>query len=99
VHFFDSELLRLQGECQLRQCDGRAAAEASFERAITVAHEQGARMLELRGLIELTSIRLEVGSGGTVRAPLSAAIQGFAKGLSFSDLERARGLLQQCERT
>ena len=95
VHFFDAEIHRLKGKCLLSQRHNVEMAQASFERAVAVARDQGARMLELRGVIDLASLRRSEGQGGAARELLSDAIGSLAGTQMAAELEEARRLLHE----
>lgn len=84
---WEAELHRLGGELLAGRDPARA--ERSLRQAVAVAHEQGARSLELRAAMSLAHL-LEASSG---RSPVLASIadlyQGFAEGLDTADLRRA----------
>jgi predicted ATPase/class 3 adenylate cyclase len=90
--FFDSELLRLEGEL-LRAAGEAAAAEASFRQALDVARAQGALSFELRAATSLGRLLEEQGRGVEALPVLAAVYQGFREGLATSDVTAARQLL------
>jgi tetratricopeptide (TPR) repeat protein len=94
VHFFDAEIHRLQGTCLLGR-QNVAAAEASFERAIAVARDQGARMPELRATVALAVLYRSQGKDIAGRRLLSEAVACFADVEPASDLQEARCLLRE----
>jgi hypothetical protein len=87
------ELHRLEGEC-LRRRDVRTSddAAARFEKAMSIAREQGARLFELRAATSLASLRVARGESDTVRNLIDAAMDGFDNGCELPDLRRARAL-------
>jgi tetratricopeptide (TPR) repeat protein len=87
------ELHRLEGECLRRRDVGTADdAVACFEKAMSVAREQGARLFELRAATSLASLRAEQGEGDSVRRLIDAAMDGFDDGCELPDVRRARAL-------
>ncbi len=92
--WFDSELLRLQGEL-LRAAGDPGSAEASFRKALDTARDQGARAFELRAAISLYRFLLEQGRGDEARPPLAAVYQAYTEGFATPDLTEARQLLEQ----
>ncbi len=90
--FFDSELLRLQGEF-LRASGDAQAAEASFRKALDIAQGQGALSFELRTATSLGRLLAEQGRAGEALPVLTAVYQAFREGLSTPDLTEARELL------
>lgn len=87
------ELHRLQGEC-LRRRDVRSAdgAGACFEKAMSIARQQGARLWELRAATSLASLRAAQGERNTAQRLIDAAMDGFDDGCDLPDLRRARSL-------
>jgi hypothetical protein len=94
VHFFDAEVHRLKGACLLSR-HNVAAAETSFELAVVVARDQGARMLELRGAIALASLRRSQGQGSAACELLSGAIGSLDRTEMAPDLQEASRLLHE----
>jgi hypothetical protein len=87
------ELHRLEGEC-LRRRDVRSAdaAGARFEKALSIARQQGARLWELRAATSLASLRATQGDRITAQRLIDAAMDGFDDGCGLPDLRRARSL-------
>src|SRR5215470_7423751 len=87
------ELHRLEGEC-LRRRDVRSAdhAGARFEKAMSIARQQGARLWELRAATSLASLRAAEGERITAQRLIDAAMDGFDEGCGLPDLRRARVL-------
>ena len=71
----------------------RAAAEASFEEALSVARAQGARSYELRAANGLARQWQEGERGSEVRALIEPLLAQFTPGFSTPDLDEARALL------
>jgi tetratricopeptide (TPR) repeat protein len=87
------ELHRLEGEC-LRRRDVRTAddAAARFEKAISIARQQGARLWELRAATSLASLRAVQGERNAAQRLIDSAMDGFDDGCGLPDLRRARAL-------
>ena len=89
-----ADLHRVDGRIALKQPEpDRARAEASFLKAIDIAHSQEARMLELRAATDLARLWRDTGSPNDPRAllePILAVIEG---GESTRDVRNARALL------
>ncbi len=94
--FWLAELHRLCGQIALeRQHPDLARAEACFLRAIEIARDQQARMLELRATTDLARLWRDTGSRNDPRAllePILAAIEG---GESTRDVRAVRALLAE----
>ena len=70
-------------------------AEASFQRAITVAREQGARLWELRAVMSLSRLWRAHGRKAKARTLLDDIYAAFTEGFDSPDLVRARELRAQ----
>ena len=94
--FLFADLHRIAGKLALRRpVSDRAPAETSFLKAIEVARDQGARLLELRAAIELAQLWRDTGSPEDPRPliePILAAIEG---GENMRDVRDARALLAE----
>jgi hypothetical protein len=95
LRWFDAELQRLKGELILLQ--GRRAARrgaaACFERALALAHEQGARFYELRAATSLARLCRGRPNEGGARAGLARVYAEFAEGFDTPDLRAAAAAL------
>ena len=93
--YWEAELHRQLGElCLGLPRPNRSRAEASFRRAIQLAHRRAERSLELRALVSLA--RLENVQGRPRAATLVSlreVYQSFSEGLDTPDLIAARRLL------
>ncbi|MDH3600290.1 MAG: hypothetical protein OEU26_11690, partial [Candidatus Tectomicrobia bacterium] len=90
----ESELDRLEGDLLLRQTTpDEVEAEARFHRAIAIAQQQGAKMLELRATVSL--YRLWHAQSKKVEAYqlLSPIYEWFTEGHDTVDLRAAKALL------
>ena len=95
---FLADLHRLEGRIALEQPEpDRARAEASFLKAIDIARDQEARLLELRAATDLARLWQDTGSSNDPRellAPILAAIEG---GDRARDVRNARALLAEAK--
>jgi class 3 adenylate cyclase/tetratricopeptide (TPR) repeat protein len=91
---FAPELHRLKGEILLERAM-LAESEASFERARAVAHQQSARMLELRAATSLGRLWLRTGRAEAARQMVADLLAGFTEGYATPDLTAARALLDE----
>ena len=93
---WEAEIHRLKGELLASSAEGdRAAAEACFNQAISIAQRQSAKSPELRAAASLA--RLWHGQGrmsdaGNLLAPVYA---WFTEGFDTPDLKEARALLDE----
>jgi predicted ATPase len=91
-----STLYRLQGE--LRGQAGHRSEEmaACFHHALTMAHQQQAKSLELRAALSLSRLWLQQGKR-TAAYDLLAPIYGwFSEGFETADLQEAKAVLAEC---
>jgi predicted ATPase/tRNA A-37 threonylcarbamoyl transferase component Bud32 len=91
-HYYEAELLRLNGELLLHADADHPQAEACFLRAIEVAREQGAKSLELRSAVSLTRLLRRRGDKEPAR-PLIEIYNWFREGFETADLIEAKDLL------
>jgi predicted ATPase len=89
---WEAELYRLKGELLLTQGDD-AEAEASFQKAIEVAHRQSARSWELRATTSLARLWQKQGRTDGAREVLAEIHGWFTEGFDTPDLRDAKALL------
>ena len=91
-----AEFLRLEGGLQLqRATPDVVAAERSFESAIEVAREQGAKSFELRAATSLAALWHSQGKRNEAQELLGGVYGWFTEGFETPDLRRARSLLDE----
>jgi predicted ATPase len=90
----EAELWRTRGELLLETNRCQEAA-ASLEHAITVAHQQGALLWELRAAMSLCRLQQRQGDGAEALPLLAAIYARFAEGFAAPDLQAARALLAE----
>ncbi|MNP33719.1 hypothetical protein D3C76_1269770 [compost metagenome] len=98
-HFYEAELYRLKGTLIL-QCPGedqrgsavQQEAQACFDKAISVARQQGAKSFELRATVNLAQL-LETRDRGAARKMLADIYSFFTEGFDSVDLLQAKALL------
>jgi predicted ATPase len=89
-----SDLHRLKGELLLALPEpDPVEAEACFRRAITVAREQSARMLDLRASMSLGRLLRDQGRRDETRDLLAPVYGWFNEGFDTPDLKEAKALL------
>ena len=78
-----------------RSAADRDAAAAAYRRAIEIAREQQARLLELRAATSLAQLWAENGKRDAARAMLAPVYQWFTEGFDKPDLRDAKALLDE----
>jgi class 3 adenylate cyclase/predicted ATPase len=92
--FAESELLRCKGRVLMAGgSPDPCGATAAYERAVGVAREQNARLLELRASTRLAAHQRKIGETCTVRDQLAALCAWFAPTSELPDVVRARALV------
>jgi hypothetical protein len=84
MHFYDAELLRLRA----RTCAESADGETDLRAALALARRQGATLFELRGALDLFSLR-----GEPARADLAAALGSMPPESQMPEVAQARAAL------
>jgi DNA-binding winged helix-turn-helix (wHTH) protein/predicted ATPase len=95
-HCYAAELHRLKGE-RLAARDGagdRAAADAAFEEALSIATRQDARSLQLRIATSLARLHRVADGSARARHRLTDVFGRFQEGFETADLQDAQQLLQ-----
>jgi predicted ATPase/class 3 adenylate cyclase len=94
--FYESTLYRLRGEARLaRAAEAWGEAEADFQSAITIAHSQKAKALELQATISLSRCLRAQGKQDDARRLLHGIVRQFPQGENSLDLQEARELLAE----
>jgi predicted ATPase len=91
-HWYEAELHRLKGELSP---DPQAEAEASFRRALEIAHRQQAKSLELRVAVSLARLWPEQGKKAKAWQLLSEIYRWFTEGFDRKDLQEAKAMLDR----
>lgn len=94
--WFIPELMRIQGEI-LGASDGldaRGVSEALYTRAIEIAQQQGALLLELRAAGSLARLKHRQRKTKQASSVLAAVYDKFTEGFAIVDLKQARALLE-----
>ena len=91
-----SALYRFKGDLLLMQNRNKEMdAERCFHKALTIAHHQGAKSLELRATMSLVRLWQQQGKHSAAHNVLSTIYNGFTEGFETADLQEARGLLDE----
>ena len=92
--WWEAEIHRLRGKVLLSlSAENAAAAESSYERAITIARRQSAKSLELRAGISLARLWQSLGRSDEAGALLTPIYSWFTEGFDSADLKDAKALL------
>jgi adenylate cyclase len=93
---YDCERLQLKGQLLLRQQETHATeAQLSFEHAIDIARQQGAKWFELRATTSLARLLASQGRRDEARAMLTTIYSWFTEGFDTADLKDAKALLDE----
>jgi class 3 adenylate cyclase/tetratricopeptide (TPR) repeat protein len=92
--WYEAEFHRLRGDLLLGCNEPPGLAEASYERAITVAERQGSRLWQLRAVNALAALWHTQGKDLRAHSRLTPLCAGFDEGVVSTDLERAKALLE-----
>jgi hypothetical protein len=95
--YWEPELFRLRG--RLAAAEGRGASEAAtgFERALALARQRGAHLLELRAATDLARWRSAQGQRAAARQMLAPVYASFTEGFHAKDLKEAKAVLDELE--
>src|SRR5262245_32522318 len=94
--FHESEFYRLKGQLLLaRSMDNHPAAEACFQRALSLARRHQAKSLELRVAVNLSQLWQQQGKHDRARRLLGKLYAWFTEGFDTGDLKEARALLDE----
>jgi predicted ATPase len=92
----EAELYRLQGELLLQQVNpDSGAAEANFQRALSVARHQAAKSLELRAAMSLSRLWQQQDKRAAAQHLLAEIYHWFTEGFETADLQAAQALLNE----
>ena len=99
LFFYASELHRLRGELLLGVKDKKSQkqAEPSFRQALTVAREQGAKLLELRATTSLARFLRDRGDRNQASTLAQKVTSEFINAEDVPDLREARELIESLE--
>jgi predicted ATPase len=97
---YEAELYRLKGTLTLQskvqslESKVEEEAEACFQKAIEIAHQQQAKSLELRATISLARLWQQQGKKNEARQLLAEIYNWFTEGFDTADLQEAKALLE-----
>jgi predicted ATPase/class 3 adenylate cyclase len=90
---WEAEILRLKGRLLLLAGNHGREAETCFVAAVTTAHQQKARLLELRAATSLADLLQRKGNLTQARDVLVRIYETFKEGFDCADLQNAKALL------
>jgi predicted ATPase len=90
---WDAEFHRLKGDLGVRSKAADSTIEASYQQALSVSRERGARALELRAATSLARFWSEHGKREEAAELLSPVYGWFTEGFDTPDLLEAKNLL------
>ena len=94
ARYCEAELLRIDGELRLDMSrPDQDGAEASFRRAIEVAHRQDAKTVELRAAMSLARLWADLGKRRQAHDLLAPIYGWFTEGFITKDLAEAKHLM------
>jgi len=100
-HVWEAELYRLRGELTLQshthgeEPNGEQDAEACFQKALGIARQQSAKILELKAATSLSRLWQRQGKKVEARALLAEIYAWFTEGFGTKDLQEAKALLAE----
>ena len=96
VRYYEAELHRIKGEVLLRRsASSQKEAETCFHAAIDLSHDQGAKSLELRAIMNLSDLWQKQGKKAEARQMLKEIYGWFTEGFDTADLKEAKELLKE----
>jgi class 3 adenylate cyclase/predicted ATPase len=95
-NWYEADIHRIAGEIALKSPKPDAVkAEAYFERALAVAHQQQAKSWELRAAISMARLWRSQGKRQQAREQLAPVYGWFTEGFDTLDLNEAKVLLEE----
>lgn len=96
--YWEPELFRLRGRlAAAEERDASPTAVTAFERALALARQRGAHLLELRAATDLARFLSAQGQGAAARRALAPVYAAFNEGFRAADLEEAKAVLDELE--
>jgi predicted ATPase len=93
-HYSEVEEFRVRACTRLNQGASLAEVETLFQRGLTTAQRQNARLFELRAATSLAKVWRDAGRIDSARTLLAAKLGGFTSGHGTADLKNARAVLE-----
>jgi predicted ATPase len=96
ARYYEAELNRFEGELRLAaEAPDESWAEASFRKAVAIAHRQGAKSFELRAVTSLARLLACQDRREEAHALLAPVCGWFTEGFDTRDLKDAKALLDE----
>jgi class 3 adenylate cyclase/tetratricopeptide (TPR) repeat protein len=100
IRWHDAELRRVRGEALAFSAEAEPArAEAEFNAAVAIAHEQGARAFALRAAASLAKLYQATNRPVDAHAVLAPALEGFSSTPEMPEIAEAQALLAALSET
>ena len=93
--FWNSQLLKLKGDCQQQLGEPHEIVEATYQQAVDTAHQQGSKLLELRATVSLCRLWQKQGKSKEAHQLLAPIYGWFTEGFDTVDLKEAKALLEE----
>jgi predicted ATPase len=94
--WFEAELYRHKGQLLLRHGQSEVAEEL-YQKALSIAREQEAKLWELRAAVSLARLRRDQGRHAEARNLLAPVYSWFTEGFDTPDLKAAKALLGELD--
>jgi class 3 adenylate cyclase/predicted ATPase len=94
-NWWEPELLRLNAEVMVELAGRKSEAEVFLQRALAIAHERGAKSLELRAATSLSRLLFCQGRRPEAHRTMAAVYSWFTEGFDTPDLRDAKVLIEQ----
>jgi len=93
-HSWEADLHRVKGDLLLLKSVDESEVESCFQKAISIAKEQGTKLYELRAVMGLSRLWQKQGKTKEACALLSDVYNWFSEGFDTADLREAKALLE-----
>jgi predicted ATPase len=93
-YIWEADLHRVKGDLLLLKSADESEVESCFQKAISIAKEQGTKLYELRAVMGLSRLWQKQGKTKEACALLSEVYNWFSEGFDTVDLREAKALLE-----
>ncbi|CAG9185027.1 hypothetical protein LMG23994_05583 [Cupriavidus pinatubonensis] len=94
LHRLEGELILVSSGDEVSFSAKAVEAETCLQKALTIAHQQGAKSTELRAALSLAKLWRRLGKTTVAEAMLAGIYDSFTEGFDTADLQEAKALLQ-----